>query len=170
MIYYKTGKLSKKEENKIKFILSEIPNKFNDFYLTKNNKRIFFNNDLYLLFKCIKKGDKIVYSSEEGILLLTGFSDKANRKYLKILTKSNHSLERLLQVFFWNYNKELWVKIKKYNPALRLLQDKSMKILVNNKLVPKFKFFGLRGNEILLYKEEVRRQINVKHNENFNKD
>ena len=56
--------------------------------LIRWNGRLFIKENQDLFFQSLNKGDKIAFGTDEGIILVTGFSDKAPRKYLKILSKS----------------------------------------------------------------------------------
>jgi hypothetical protein len=140
MIEFKTG-LSKKEKSEISFLISETTDTYGDFYITKNNLRLFIKDNLDVFFDCIKKGDKIAFD-KEGIAVITGFSDKMPRKYLKILAKDINHVPSLLKVVFWNIKEDLYIKVKKNNP----LKD----ILTKNG----FKFKGGRGREILLVRQK----------------
>jgi len=144
MIIFKKGKLSKEEQAIISGILEEITDVYSDFYITRDNLRLAIKENLDLLFENLEKGDKLVYSEEDGIVVLTGFSDNADRKYLKILSKSIENADRLLKVVNWYIKPELFAKIKKNNPIRKALEMKG------------FRFFGDRGDEILL-KREIKR-------------
>ena len=148
MIIFKKGKLSKKEEAIISGILGEIPSIYSDFYITRDNLRLAIKENLNLLFENLEKGDFIIYSEEEGIVVLTGFSDKSDRKYLKILSNSIEDACKLLKVVNWYIKPELFVKIKKNNPIRKALEMSG------------FRFFGDRGDEILL-KREIKRTYAV---------
>jgi hypothetical protein len=142
------GQLKRGENSTVTSILEEIPDIYSDFYITKNNLRLFIKENTDLLVECLKKGDKIVYSEEDGAIFVTGWSDKSPRKYVKILSKNERSADRLLKALLWNIDCELWIKIKKNNPILSILKR-------NN-----FRFIGNRGKEILL----VRKPLNKKDN------
>jgi hypothetical protein len=145
------SQLSKKDKLKIEVLIEELSDYYRDFYLTKNNNRIFVKQDIKVLFNSLKQGEKIVYN-EEGILITTGFSDKANRKYIKILAKNNNIANKLIKMFLWNIDTEIYAKLKKNNPLVNVLLD-------NN-----FKFFGDRGREILLRKERKEIKYGNKNN------
>jgi hypothetical protein len=149
MVIYKHGcKLSKKEKEQILSLVSEIGDIYGDFYLTKNNLRLFIADNIDILFSDIEKGDYIAFD-ENGVAILTGFSDRGKRKYLKVLTKTPKYVEQYLRIFEWDLSQQdLFIKIKKNNP----IRD----ILIKNN----FEFFGGRGKEVLLIKkgkENVRR-------------
>lgn len=146
--------LKKKEEFKIICLLQELVDSYRDFYLTKNNLRVFIQDNPYTLFKGLKRGDWIAFN-EDGIAVVTGYSDKSNRKYLKILAKDNKTADGLIKVLSWNIKQTLFVKIKINNPIKQ--------VLFNNR----FRFFRSRGKEILLirqYKENRYVKPNKKQN------
>lgn len=137
MIKYAT-QISKKEKKVLDFILKDIIDEFRDFYMTKQNLRLFIKDNQHLLFEALNKGDKVAFSEEDGLVFVTGWSDKAERKYLKVLATNLESANKLLKVLLWNIKTNLYIKIKKNNPILQVLQK-------NN-----FVFKGNRGKEILL--------------------
>lgn len=144
MVEYK-GKVSKKDKQKIELAIGDLIDLYGDFFLTKNNIRLFIKENFHLLYECLKNGDKVAYE-EEGIALVTGWSDNAKRKYVKLLTKNNDSAIRLLQVIIWNEKTELFAKIKKDNP----IKDAFLKT--------GFNFYKNRGKEILLVKPEFNKE------------
>jgi len=140
MIKFAT-QISKKEKVILEGILQEFVDDFRDFYITKQNLRLFIKDNSHLLFEALKGGDKLVFSSQDGLAFVTGWSDKAERKYLKILAKDLESANKLLKVLMWHLKTDLYVKIKKNNPLISVLQK-------NN-----FVFKGNRGKEILLLRK-----------------
>lgn len=144
MMEFHEGQLTNKDERIIRDILMDLTDIYGDFYITRNNLRLFIKENQNLLFDCIKKGDKIVYEENEGIIFATGWSDKSKRKYIKVLAKDEKSADNLLKVINWNMpGEKFFAKIKKNNPLRRVLQK-------NN-----FTFAGDRGKEILLIKEYI---------------
>jgi len=148
MIYIKQT-LSKKHKKIVGIILTEVTDLYGDFYLTKNNLRLYIKDNDHLLYEGLKKGDRIIFD-EEGIAVIIGFSDKAQRKYLKVLTNDARVADKLVKNVIWNCSTEIYCKIKKSNPLKQ--------ILLNNK----FKFVGDRGKEILLVKEKTDYEIGKK--------
>ena len=134
------SKLSKENKEKVSSLIEEFVDIYKDFYITKDNLRLFIKDNVSLLFDCLNKGDKILYG-EEGIVFVTGFSDNAKRKYLKILTKDENSASKLLEALLWYIDCDLYIKIKKRNFVI--------KSLINNG----FKFFGGRGKEVLYFRK-----------------
>jgi len=148
MINFKSSQLSEKEEKIIETLISDISDIYRDFYVTKNNLRLYIRENIHILFDCLKYGDKIVYSNEDGLAIVTGYSDNSNRKYLKILAKSEKSVERLLKVLLWNVKCDLWIKLKQNNPLINILTSKDDYKGNNLKFIIK----GYRGKEVLLLK------------------
>ncbi len=136
MVQFKS-KLTKSEEQNISLLLQELTDVYSDFYITKNNLRLYIKENLYLLFDCLNKGDKIAYE-DNGVAIVTGYSDNNDRKYVKILTKDVSVADRLIKVISWNLTCSLYIKIKKNNPLKDMLVDNG------------FMFVAGRGKEILL--------------------
>ena len=142
MINFKTG-LSKEEQKQVTVMLLEIQDLYGDFYLTKNNLRIYIKDNPEVLMECLKKGDKIAFD-ENGLAVILGYSDKMPRKYLKILAKKPEDVKRYLQFLALTLHEELYIKIKKNNPIKEVL------------IAEGFKFFGGRGKEILFMRKGER--------------
>jgi len=147
MIHARTGQISKKEKTKIEHILAELSDIYGDFYITRENLRLYIKENTDLFFNCIKKGDRIFYNEGDGIILVTGFSDKAHRIYTKVLAKNEESADKLVKVMLWNINCTLYAKIKKNCPLKNVLQNNG------------FKFLGNRNKEILLVKKSYPKTI-----------
>ncbi len=143
MTIFKHGQLSKKEKKIINSILDDCRDDYRDAYITKNNLRLFIKENIELVYDGLKKGDKISYEDNAGFIYLFGWSDKASRKYLKILTIDDETTNRLLKTLHWNVREDLWVKIKKNNPVKRILERNG------------FRFAGDRGKELLLYRKYI---------------
>ncbi len=137
------GQLNKKEKAELSITLQEMTDIYGDFYITKNNLRLAVKENTDLLYNNLKNGDKIVIGETEGIAIVTGFSDNAPRKYVKILATSNEGANKLIKVLLQNVKCDLFAKIKKNNPIKEVLQN-------NN-----FKFVGDRGKEILLGRKQL---------------
>jgi len=147
---------------------------YSDFYITRDNKRLFLNNlkvAKNVFFNCLKHSDKCLIYEEndsiQGIIFITGFTDKFHRKYLKILTNNQNDTFNLIRALNWHYNCDLYVKIKKYNPAIEvLLGTKNYNWYLKKELDEDrfrgfgFKFQGSRGKEILLFRKFQKRTNN----------
>ena len=139
MINFKTG-YSKKEKFTISSLLMDLTDVFGDFYITRDNLRLFIKDNIDILFDCIKKGDKYAYD-ESGIALVLGYSDNAKRKYLKALAKEPKDIEKYIKIILWNINEDLYCKVKRNNPVKGILLNLG------------FEFKGGRGSEVLLWKK-----------------
>lgn len=139
--------LNKKEVAQVKYILSEVIDLYGDFYITKDNVRIALRDNPEVLFDYLQKGDRLAYEvdGEKGIALVTGWSDKANRKYVKVLTKDMDLANALLKVINWQVKIDLYAKVKKNNPIAKVFQRNG------------YKFMGDRGSEILLKRTYIPR-------------
>lgn len=135
--------LSKKEEKLIWLLMEEMSDEYNDFYITRNNLRLYIKQNIELLFDCLRKGDKIVFADKEGIVFITGWSDDAQRKYIKILSRDNEGADRLIKVSFQNVECDLYAKVKKNSPIKTILEKN------------RFKWVGNRGKEVLLCHKHI---------------
>jgi len=129
--------LSKKEEKAVYTTLQELTDLFGDFYITQNNLRLFIKENMDLLLDNLKKGDKIAFD-DKAIAVIVGFSDNANRKYIKVLAKDRESASKIIKVMLWHVKIDLYAKLKKNNPLVSVLKQQG------------FVFAGGRGKEILL--------------------
>ena len=139
------SRLIKKEVVKITEMVQELHDYFGDFYITKDNLRLFLKENISLLFEGLKAGDKICYS-KDSIIIVTGFSDKNNRKYIKLLNKSEAAANDLLHMLSWNLKCSLWAKLKVRNPLVKILQENG------------FNYFANRGKEILLVRKYINKE------------
>lgn len=139
MINFKSN-LSEKEKKHITSLLSELTDEYGDFYITKNNLRLFIRENPNVLFESLKRGDKIAFN-DHGMAVICGFSDKADRKYVKILTKNLADIGNLVKVICWNVTCDLFVKVKQNSPQRNYLQKNY------------FRFVGGRGREVLLVRK-----------------
>lgn len=143
------SKLSKKDEKIVSLILNDIYDTYGDFYITKSNTRIYLKENISVLFKSLNNGDKTLFN-EDGIAIITGWSDRAPRKYMKLLAKDEKVADKLVKNINWQISEELYCKIKKVNPLKNIL------------LRNRWKFLGDRGKEILLKREAI--ELNKKEN------
>ena len=146
MINYKSGSLSKKEKSQIESIINDIIDPFREFYITKDNLRLYLSDNSHLLFEGLDKKDKIIWGNE-GVIFIHGYSDNSPRKYVKILSDNPANADSLLKILNWNLNYEdLFAKIKKDNPLVSALKKNG------------FRQIGDRGKEILMLRKS--KQIN----------
>ena len=134
--------LSKKDKKQVSSILNELVDIYSDFYITRNNIRLYIKENIDILYKLLNNGDKIIFDGE-GVVVIVGWSDKSPRKYLKLLTKNEQIADRLIKNINWNVSEELFCKIKKTNPLKNIL------------LRNRWKFVGNRGKEVLLKRETM---------------
>lgn len=149
MIQVKSA-LTKSETSQVRSIVTELKDTYGDFYITRNNLRLFIIDNFDLLVDCLKKGDKIAFDNT-GVIIVVGYSDKSPRKYLKILTKELKDVEPLLKILFWNLReKEVYIKLKNNNPLKELLLSRPCKKDKGRLIYSGFEFVGGRGKESLL--------------------
>lgn len=132
------SKLTEIEKEKVKTILANLIDFYADFYLTKNNLRLFIKSNLEILFEELDKGDKIVYN-DKGVLVVNGFSDNRGRKFVKILCDDLKTGDKLLKSL-GDLEIDLFIKIKRTNPLKETLEQNG------------FEFFKNRGRETLMKK------------------
>jgi len=135
---------AKKFESEMLF--NEIKDVYEDFFITINNERKFFTDLKTIRFysTLINKGE-LCFKDDNGYLLTYGLSDKAERKYIKILAKNNDSVRRLLTVFLYDYaNIDWFIKIKKFDSIIKVLFSLGFK-----------QNFAPRGNELLLVRQKT---------------
>ena len=138
--------------------------KFSDFYITKNNKRLFLN-DINVAKKvfndCLKYADKCFIKEENNrivaILLIIGFKEKVDRKYLKLLASSKDDCRDLFRFLQWQSLKNLFIKSRKTNINFVKYDEKS-RMYKPSYFIRKagFKIIAVREKEILLKKEEYK--------------
>jgi len=142
MIKIKNSKLNKKETRLLFEIFSENQDLYLDFYFTKNNLRLFIKENPEIILKNIENGDYLIYDSEgNGVLLVLGYSDNFSRKYVKILGNT-HTASFLLAALNQFVTDEVFFKINKKNPLLKILTEFG------------FEFLGNRGKEILMIRRK----------------
>ena len=147
MLNFKSGQVSQKEKEVLRQLALECSDIYGDCYITKNNLRLFIRENISLIFDGLKKGDKLLFEDNTGFIYIYGWSDNANRKYLKILTKDVDGAKRLLQGLHWYIQDDLWCKVKKNNPVKQALERMG------------FRFAGDRGKEVLMFRKSRPRRI-----------
>jgi len=136
---------SKKEKILIDRILYNCIDLYGDFYSTKNNIRISLRDNMDVLFSYLRKGSKFAYEldNEKGIALI--IKEKGFRTYLKILTRDEKFASNLLKIINWNISEDLYCKLHKNNPLIKIFTKQG------------FKIKGDRGSEILLFRQYIAR-------------
>lgn len=133
MINYK-DKLTRIEKNEIKGIFTDLIDYYSDFYITKNNMRIFLKENLSELFNAVNKDADVIAYGNGSIVLTYGLGSKY-RTYLKLIGENTGDL---IKTILWNVNCDLYVKIKKTNPNVLVLNQYNFEVI------------GYRGKELLL--------------------
>lgn len=153
------SQLTKREESELSFLIGELPDLYKEFYLTKNYLRLYIKDNLEVLFDLLKRGDKIIFDKEKtAIAIIIGFADKKikifdintkqeklvdSRKFVKILSKDETGADRILKIVNWHFsNIDLFTKLKKENPIIKVFYDNG------------YKFNAGRGFELLLKREK----------------
>jgi len=132
--------LSESDREEVLNVLNRIPDIYGDFYITKNNLRLFIRENLTTFLKEVAKGDLIVWS-DEGIAVVVGIADRGNRNYVKIIASNGFAANDLYKSIEKEYRgKELWSKIKRNNPFLKTLEYNG------------WTFSHGRGKEVLMHK------------------
>jgi len=138
--------------------IKRIGDKFEDFYLTENKTRIMID-DLKVANKLLRYQEVYAIQEKEikGILLI--LREKGYRTYIKILAENSKYAQDLFKYINWNFNGELFLKIKKLNPITRIVQ------LLNIRKFPKygFEFLGSRGLENLYIRKKREIRKNDRH-------
>lgn len=121
----------------IEQIISETQDIYRDFYITKNNVRYFIKDNVHLLWEAIEKGDKI-YFGNNFVIYVGGFSDNADRKYMKILFDDKvDGFSGIIRNHCLDFKTDIYIKIKKNNPIIKVLEKTGFKYIAN------------RGKEVL---------------------
>ena len=131
----------------------------NDFYLTESNKRIPVRDEK-LLKKLFNQSTGIKFLEENGdvigiILLWKSLGNNLPRYYIKLTANSVHAAKQLLTVLLWNENRNLFIKIRKDSPFIRVFKEKG------------FIFSGDRGKEILFF---LNNRLRTKNDKPFNEN
>lgn len=126
-----------------------------DFYLTENNQRMFIT-DYNSFKKLLKQSHNVLFSKEKGdvngvVLIWKGIGEGVKRNYIKINAIDKKIADKLLSILLWNFNKDLYVKVKKGSIYLSVFKNKN------------FIFLGGRGRELLLFHkiDKKDKKINV---------
>lgn len=137
-------RLTKRNTMDVHEFIQKTKDKFEDFYITKNNQRIFLT-DLKTINKVLEK--QIIYSYyDKGVKgLMIVFQEKGYRPYIKLLTESRKAESALIKYLMMNHSEQdLYIKIKKESPLAKYIR-----------------YFGFlqqgdRGLEVLLYRKGIK--------------
>jgi len=131
--------VKKKDLIEVYDLLVDLKDFYRDFYITKDNVRLFIKDNFELVLSDLKKGDRILWN-EHVLAFIVGFADKNPRKYLKIVGRNLREIDKFLRFALkWNIPKiDLYAKMKKRNKIVSVLQKNGFQII------------GDRGKEYLL--------------------
>jgi len=136
--------LSKKRQSDLTQLFQYIKDKRDpDFYLTKDNKRLYIN-DVKTLKKLLQSSIVTIVLSDDNVeycgiaLIWKSTGGNIKRYYVKIIANSPKIADKLITVLSWHFKKELYIKIRKDSHLIPALKSKG------------FRFEGGRGKQILL--------------------
>lgn len=137
-------RLTKRNTMDVFEFVQKTKDKFEDFYITKNNQRLFLT-DLKTISKLLEKQE--VYSVyDKGIKsLFIIFREKGFRTYIKLLSETRSAESSAVKSIMMNFSEQdLYIKVKKENNLAKYL-----------------KYFGFlltgdRGAEVLLYRKGIK--------------
>lgn len=138
-----------------------------DFYITRNNRRLYLTNlkiAKSVFNDCMKHGEKCFIKENNnqiiGIMLITGFKDNFDRKYLKILANNKDDSRDLFRFLIWEKIKNLFIKTRKNNIHF-IKYDERLKNTRTQGFKPSyfarksgFRIIVVREKEVLLKKED----------------
>jgi len=137
-------RLNKRNMMDVYEFVQKIKDRFEDFYITCENQRLFLT-DFKLITKILEKQE--IYSvydkGVKGLMII--FKEKGFRPYIKILSENRKAESALIKYLMMNFSEQdLYIKVKKENPLAKYL-----------------KYFGFvqtgdRGLEVLLFRKGIR--------------
>ena len=104
-----------------------------DFYLTKNNQRLYVNDSKTLrkfLKECIityVHRDRETGEVTGVVSVWKGIGGTTKRFYIKMSALNSDVIRDVLIVLFWRTNFELYAKLRKDSPFLNILRNKGFK-------------------------------------------
>lgn len=135
-----------RDKNKYYQITDYLSSHFNyDFFYIKDNSKI-YPNDIDSIGKLFKE-TKIAYYSDgldcDGIILVWQYcvNDK-KRFYVKVNAKNSKIAKDLLTVLIWNFNEDMFVKLRKDSKLINTFKSKG------------FKFYNNIGYQIILRRKK----------------
>lgn len=141
---------------------------YNDFYITKDNKRLFLTNiqiATKIFNDCMKYNERCFIKEEnneiKAILLIIGYKDKFPRKYIKVLAQHKNDFRDLFQYLQWQELTNLFIKVRKNNKNF-VKYDEKIKRYKPSYVLRKsgFRVIAVRDKEVLLKKEDIKREYN----------
>ena len=133
-----------------------------DFYLTKDNSRLYIR-DIKSLKMLLRESIDAYIQKEKGnitglILLWRSSGGGKSRFFVKLVANDSKVSRDLLTVLLWNTAMELYVKIRKDSKFLQVFKSKG------------FKFKGGRGVQILLYRKNRPNEAKITSKEDYNNE
>ena len=131
-----------------------------DFYITESNVRLYMT-DKSNIKKFFKQTATVLYKKERGdykgvVGVWKSEGGGKTRHYIKLNADTFNTARDLLSVLLWNFEKDLYIKIRKDSKFVSAFKNKG------------FRFKGGRGCQILLYRKYIpKRKTNER---NFNND
>ena len=144
-----------------------------DFYITKDNKRLYLTNipiAKTVFNDCMKHGEKCFIKEENGhiqaLLLITGYKEHVERKYVKVLVRNKKDFKDLFNYIQWQkMPNNLFIKVKKTNQNFVTIDERTNHVKLSY-FVRKagFRIIAVREKEVLLKKEEYKREYRKYNN------
>jgi len=139
-----------------------------DFYITSNNQRLQIKDEKSLKI-FLKESRNIMITEERGdvlgvIALWKSIGNGITRYYIKQNSCDEKIADKLLTVFLWNVNTDLYIKIKKSSKFYKVFRNQQ------------FNFKGDRGTQTLLvytksnFKKTIHRERENVSNDYQNKN
>jgi hypothetical protein len=136
--------------------LIRINDKFEDFYITKENGRHFLKNNWSLIEEVLEKHEVYGLNSKGLRAILIIIHDKGYRPYVKLLTENSKYTIDMLKWLKWNYfEKDLYIKVKKENPLSSMI------------IKTGFIKIGDRGRELLFFKKGLKQLYPITPKDNY---
>lgn len=133
-----------------------------DFYFTNDNTRVYIT-DLHSLKKLLKDSLVCYIYKERGdckgiIVIWKSIGGDTKRYYVKLNAKTPKIATDLLTIVTWNFNKELFAKLRKDSKFIDTLKYKG------------FRFIGGRGVQMLLQRKPILYEHKIYSKEEDTKD
>jgi hypothetical protein len=127
--------------------VNRVNDRCQDFYFTKDKRRIFLT-DLKIVSSVLQTQEIYALIDGEIKALLLIYREKGYRPFIKILSDTENNARNIIKFLIWNFSdKDLYIKVKKYNYLSKLCQRYG------------FIFNGNRGEEILLFRKGERKIV-----------
>ena len=140
---------------------------YSDFHITKDNRRLYLTNmgiAKKVFNDCMKHGEKCIVKDEDGqiraILLIIGYKEHVERKYVKVLVRNKKDFKDLFNYVQWQkMPNNLFIKVKKNNSNFLKIDERSKQPKLSY-FVRKagFRIIAVREKEVLIKKEDTKRE------------